>query len=397
MLNTKEPTRNLDDRTTTKAKARPRRYVQVNKNFTNFPLARDRRSRVDWHRSPQRRYWWCYLPGTKRVILRLPSTLNHTHRRCPTAFDMGVLSVLLREEQLTKNTTVVFAHDQLIRAATDAKIKIGKRHRRDLEAALTLWSKLRITFTRWYDSNQNHKQNGQWVRVRKGRGHIKRTLPAAIESFIVHKDGTIGIALSRTWVQLFKRHFAQVTLPFPHQPHVQNLVLWLRGWEKKGSRRDYSKTIALRKLTRIIGVNHRNRNEVLQQAIESAQVWLRRYTGIVLDHCTNLMGRNTIMFMLEPRIAPVKSEPAIANGIARVPLVQRDTRNAPGSTQEHASRSKPSVRKPAPSKANGSASVQYARRVMTHNELGSRTEKFELEDTGDLVLRLPEGVIERKY
>ena len=121
-------------------------WVKLNKNFANFPLARDpRRGQAgEWRRGHKRedgclkQWWWRTLPGERKIVLRLPHSFEGK-RRCPTAFDMNVLFLVLSKAQATNSNKVEFASH----AAMLAALGVGRRQSRNrqrLTESLQLWN-----------------------------------------------------------------------------------------------------------------------------------------------------------------------------------------------------------------------------------------------------------------
>lgn len=76
--------------------------VKLNRNFLNFPLARDTRAQAKWAQS-KTGGWMADLPGegrgTHRIQLIMRAKPNKEFARCPSALDMNVLFQLLAEAQ----------------------------------------------------------------------------------------------------------------------------------------------------------------------------------------------------------------------------------------------------------------------------------------------------------
>ena len=81
--------------------------AQINRNLLNYPLARDVRIADCWTRSLISGRWEHQLPGNSRIKFRMPA--DAANLRCPSAFDMNVLLVYLREARVSKERKVEFA------------------------------------------------------------------------------------------------------------------------------------------------------------------------------------------------------------------------------------------------------------------------------------------------
>jgi hypothetical protein len=69
--------------------------VKLNRNFLNFPLARDTRAKADWVQESKTGRWMADLPGegrdSHRIRLILRVKAGEEWRHCPSALDMNVL------------------------------------------------------------------------------------------------------------------------------------------------------------------------------------------------------------------------------------------------------------------------------------------------------------------
>ena len=83
--------------------------VKLNRNFLNFPLARDTRAKANWFQGSRTGRWSADLPGegreSHRIRLILRAKADEEMRRCPSALDMNVLFQLLAEAQRPDATT----------------------------------------------------------------------------------------------------------------------------------------------------------------------------------------------------------------------------------------------------------------------------------------------------
>src|SRR5262245_44559544 len=111
------------ERTTAKGKAREQLRVAkkhlkhatalVNKNFCNFPLARDPRVKVKWNDG--RKFWWVRLPSDEDITLYFPLSTPEEECKGPNAFDMNVLWRLSTTALMNKTNKAVFSsHSKLL-------------------------------------------------------------------------------------------------------------------------------------------------------------------------------------------------------------------------------------------------------------------------------------------
>jgi hypothetical protein len=150
-------------------------HVRVNNNLCNRPLARDCRVKADWKFNKKRDRWWCDLPGTKYIRLRLP---RDAQRRLPDAFDVAVLFLILRQARMSKSRTVKFPSQAAMLRELGLAARV--RHRRRLEQALTLWSQLSIPRRRWYREAKYESQ--PWPLLRDPLGAASRRQDARGEA-----------------------------------------------------------------------------------------------------------------------------------------------------------------------------------------------------------------------
>ena len=143
--------------------------VKLNRNFLNFPLARDTRAKANWFQGSRTGRWLADLPGegreSHRIRLILPAKAEEEMRRCPSALDMNVLFQLLAEAQRRDATArIEFASlsDLLRRLGLEAREESASVSMSSIE----YWSALSIEWQHWYEP---------------GRRHVVRTLPPPVE------------------------------------------------------------------------------------------------------------------------------------------------------------------------------------------------------------------------
>src|SRR5262249_54310611 len=131
----------------------PDKFGLINKNFANYPLARDPRVKFDWRKNSKYRY--AQLPGDEDITFYFAISTPTNERRGPDGCDMNVLWALLRQAVMEESTELTFnSHTALLRT-------IGMRNtgpsRRKLEDALTLWQGIEIEHGRWYFPNSRKR------------------------------------------------------------------------------------------------------------------------------------------------------------------------------------------------------------------------------------------------
>jgi hypothetical protein len=193
-------------------------FLQLNKNYSNYPLARDARVGLLWRKLESGR-WIADLPGNPRIKLRLPKDVDEWLKRPLTGFDMKVLFALLRLSHMHDDRIVT-----LVSAAALLKdMKLNERdsrHHNRLKAALELWEKLSIRFRCWYDANCY----GGKRKPKPGQGRMDLILPPPIR--LTKSTNEFNVEIHAEWHKLRDRFFVQVRLPLPTNEPQQNLILW---------------------------------------------------------------------------------------------------------------------------------------------------------------------------
>ncbi len=241
-------------------------YVQVNRNFCNFPLARDGRVRAEWRRSKKTGRMWCEVPGERRIRLRLDADADVDLRRLPTGFDVLVLLTLIRDAYVQGENVVEYA--SVAAVIRDMGLEPEQSRRQAVTASLDLWSALSIVHSAWYSD---------------GISGQRLVLPPPISR--VHRSpGRLRIRLSPEWFDLGAKYYVRVPTKLPTRAPLQNLILWLLTAPNNdpdpkigGGRLTQHKT--RRQLCRTIGVNHGTRNEVLASTIDAATSWFEQQGG----------------------------------------------------------------------------------------------------------------------
>jgi hypothetical protein len=239
-------------------------FAQINRNFCNYPIARDSHVRPRWGKGKNTGRWLCDLPGDNRIKLQLPSNADPSLRRCPSAFDVNVLFTLLRLAKMQDRSTIVFrSHADILQTMGWSSSETRSYHA--LKRALALWSALSLRIDRWWTL---------------GRGNVGIKLEPPI-SRIDRPSGRVHITLDEEWCSLAKRFFVKAHLPLPNRAPAQNLVLWLLTMPRSPTGENTwvvnpNHKLTERKLCKKIGINHRTRNSVLKRAIEAAKEWFAK-------------------------------------------------------------------------------------------------------------------------
>jgi hypothetical protein len=196
---------------------------------------------------------------------------------------MNVLFQLLSEAQRpVKTKQIEFASYAVLLRRLGLPVR--NRERARVEASLLHWTRLSIRWPRWY-------QQGQ---------HTRLTLPPPIED-AERYGNRIVITLHRDWYELAraKGYYVWLPLPLPAQAAVQNLVLLILTQELVGGdplaelnellvphldhyfdgMAPLTKSLDRWWVARKIGLLHKQRNKVLNRAIDEAAGWFAVHSG----------------------------------------------------------------------------------------------------------------------
>src|SRR5262249_23032297 len=255
--------------------------VRINRNFMNYPLARDARAQANWFRGSKTGRWMADLPGeerkTHRIRLILRADAPVSLRHCPSALDMNVLFQLLAEAQRGGGTTrIEFTSAAVLLRRLGFESR--NRNRARLTESLIYWSEVSIRWPRWYDRQQ----------------YTKLTLPPPVAD-AERRGNRIIVTLHPDWLQnaCAKGYYAWSPLPLPAAAATQKLVLVILTSELQGGlfgaaelQFDYFYTgAALTRamdrwwLTRKMGLIHKQRNQVLDHAVVAAARWFAENGG----------------------------------------------------------------------------------------------------------------------
>lgn len=185
--------------------------AHVSRNLLNYPLARDRRLKINWRRVKSKsdeRAFQADLPGDN-IAFKLPRTF--TDPRAPDGFDVLVLLWLLAEARMrdTSSLTVPSVASVLRFLGVSEN---HRNHRRFMES-LRLWAALSVVFSNWYGPGQ--------VRARKTLG------PPVVS---LSEDPKPSVVLSAAWLAAGAGYFKKADLPLPTRAVTQNLILHILTW-----------------------------------------------------------------------------------------------------------------------------------------------------------------------
>jgi hypothetical protein len=196
-------------------------------------------------------------------------------RRCPSALDMNVLFQLLAEAQRTNATTrIEFASLSVLLRRLGLKER--NRERKRVGSSIAYWSELSIEWQHWYEH--------------RSRRPVVLTLPPPVEDG-GRNGNRLWIKLHPAWYRLAQAqgYHLWLPLPLPPQAAAQNLALLIstqRSAEEDGDvvepRPDDSRlTRPMDRwwLARHLGMLHKQRNRVLDHAVDQVAQWFSAHGG----------------------------------------------------------------------------------------------------------------------
>lgn len=221
------------------------------------PIARDERARLKWKLVSAKGYRFTQLGDT--ATLRLPVKAPRRH---PNGFDMAVLFVLLALSKARDTDTLQLSNVAVLEAM---RVPVNSWSRGKVAAALVLWENASFTFHKWM-------RNREFFTVSMGPP-IKRA------------DDSITV--DPKWVALLTQgYFERLPLPLPSNTHAQNLYLVLLSKRANDDGQQVRQFTSRRHLTRLIGIEHKRRNEMLDQASEHlAKLFKKRRGWLDADGC----------------------------------------------------------------------------------------------------------------
>jgi hypothetical protein len=205
-------------------------YAPINRNFMNYPLARDTRLRLLWRKDQHG--WHCDLPGEDRIQLQFA---RDAEARCPSAFDVEFLFRLFGIAKKRRSSILDFASFSALLKSTG--YEPTARNRRRVKRALKLWSELSLWFDQWYEPTRHDfidkhgNKYREWKTGRKKRfvrmGYVRSMwLPPALRSVDID-SGCARIRIDKEWRGHWKSYYKLVPLPLPSGAAAQNLALKL--------------------------------------------------------------------------------------------------------------------------------------------------------------------------
>jgi hypothetical protein len=268
-------------------------FVKLNKNFGNYPLARDPRSGKEfkWYRGRTTGCWYGDITGyenqdqnqdqRKRIRIRyvLAPDTDRALRRCATAFDINVLLLILATAQHRTNARVVFDSRSEMLKLLGYGTDYASRQR--LEQTLQYWSHVSLQFGCWHFAGSHLAGDPQVLRREpKPRDRIKRLSPPLLACSML-PQGRVTLELHADWFALHGyRFYEKLPLPLPRDAGGQNLVLTtMVSIRREGEYKTIAKPRRKRRFCRALGINHGRRNQVLAHALASAEAWYLQHNG----------------------------------------------------------------------------------------------------------------------
>jgi hypothetical protein len=253
----------------------------LNKNFLNYPLARNPRVKPEWRL--EKKTLRAELPGDHRVVFELPASVEPTLKRFPTPFDISVVCALLVQTRIGKGAKITFAsYSEILRAMGFA---VSSTNLCRLRSSIAFLSVLTIRYARYWFAGKTIKKGPPKYDLRREQpwtagpykaGHrgVKRLTPL-IEDFSDDEDG-IHLTINSDWLRANGTRFvARVDLPLPRDAAAQNIVLCAlarRHDKAPRSKREQPEghSVKLRAFCRKVGLNHSRRTINLRSALDAA-------------------------------------------------------------------------------------------------------------------------------
>jgi hypothetical protein len=186
--------------------------LRLNRNFMNYPLARDTRQQVVWGRGKDSKRWQANLPGENNIQLWFAADTPEAEVRLPSGFDMNVLFYLAYHVQITRRREVVIPSVSGLLHACGLYAD-DKQARQHVARALDLWQRLTLRYDHWHEPRS---------------GADRRVLPPPITQ-LEDVGRRIKVTINSTWVQLAfsKSYYGWVPVTLPFASGAQNLYLRL--------------------------------------------------------------------------------------------------------------------------------------------------------------------------
>ena len=192
----------------------PKSFAKLNRNFCNFPIARDRRNHTWRYRKGKKTGQW--FGGDDRIRFSLPPNVDPEQRQFPTAFDVNVMLAILDEVERRDSCEIEFKSYSALLKATGYTTE--ERNRTKVKGSLTFWKLLTIRFGQWYF----HKSTKDGSERKRG----KKQLPPLIAA-VKLVSRRVRIRIAPEWREIAKGYYERVPYPLPREAAAQNLVLVL--------------------------------------------------------------------------------------------------------------------------------------------------------------------------
>jgi hypothetical protein len=282
-----------------KAKPRPRAKrrwkplpLRLNKNFMNYPLARDVRTAMEWEEKSDQLV--ATLPREDLIQLSLPANAPDYLRHAPSGFDMRLVFLWIaliqhyhkvRWIKGRKQTYIEASQSELLRLLD---LVVRDQNRKALQASEGYWSMVTIQYNA-------HGKRGWYAEYGVER-QVKKLPPPIVaregKILIIHPDWA-KLALD-VWIKYLptpaefigrkERPWRQAKLPtgyftpmpalVPVNAAAQNAVLMTMAsidlTTHKSGRSDFA---------RKIGLSRKNRNRRRESALEEAAAWYQDHDG----------------------------------------------------------------------------------------------------------------------
>jgi hypothetical protein len=231
-------------------------WLQISKNFCANPIAYAPRARAVFRRTPDNDYR-CW--ASANIALRIPLDSPKQLRRGPSGYDMKFLYWVL-------SMRVLRIENRLSMTTKEMLERMGEQCTRwnyaNLPRAIDYWQHMGMQFDRFYVPDDKKLKAGSYTSLSLG------------PPISVLNDGSI--AVNDDWEPLVPyTYYKRLPCTLSTEAYVQILTLLVADGRRASTRRFDSK----RQLTRLLGINHEHRNEVLDRVIDDTSRWFAQHDG----------------------------------------------------------------------------------------------------------------------
>jgi len=276
-----------------KPKARPKPKplpLRLNKNFENYPLARDVRTAMTWSEDAGRLV--ALLPREDLIQLILPADASDDLQHAPSGFDMRFVFLLLALVQCAPQVRWVGETKQIYIEASQSgllrllDLVVRDQNRKVLQASERYWSMMTIQYNvhgnrGWHEPREERKVKvlPPPIVARKGKIIIMDPVWAEMARdvwtrYLPTPDKFIGAQVPWRQAKLPSGYFTTMPALLPSDAAAQNVVLMTMAsidlTKHESNRSNFANKI---------GLNSDHRKPRLKRALERAAAWYKEHDG----------------------------------------------------------------------------------------------------------------------